>query len=95
MDYKALFLVLHENCLIGRFRTKTTTCLKSNLAFSRILACCGFRLEAEHRTGAIDATRDAARAEADKARQCLFLLPDSRAREALLELCFRSVDRSA
>ncbi len=47
------------------------------------------------RTGAIDATRDAARAEADKARQCLFLLPDSRAREALLELCFRSVERTA
>ena len=47
------------------------------------------------RTGAIDATRDAARAEADKARECLVMLPESRSREALLELCFRSVDRSA
>lgn len=46
------------------------------------------------RTGAIDATRDAARAEADKARQSLVLLPSSESREALLELCFRSVDRS-
>ena len=46
------------------------------------------------KTGAIDATRDAARAEADKARQSLVLLPESRSREALLELCFRSVERS-
>lgn len=47
------------------------------------------------RTGAIDATREAARAEADKARECLVMLPESASREALLELCFRSVDRSA
>lgn len=46
------------------------------------------------RTGAIDATRDAARAEADKARECLKVLPESDSREALLELCLRSVDRS-
>ncbi|MFG5407852.1 polyprenyl synthetase family protein [Piscinibacter sakaiensis] len=46
-------------------------------------------------TGAIDATRAAARAEADKARERLSMLPSSASREALLELCFRSVDRSA
>jgi octaprenyl-diphosphate synthase len=47
------------------------------------------------RTGAIDATREAARAEAEKARECLVRLPASGSREALLELCFRSVERSA
>jgi octaprenyl-diphosphate synthase len=47
------------------------------------------------RTGALDATREAARAEADKARASLALLPPSASREALLELCFRSVERSA
>ncbi|HRD83597.1 MAG TPA: polyprenyl synthetase family protein [Rubrivivax sp.] len=46
-------------------------------------------------TGAIDATREAARREADKARQCLAALPPSTARDALLELCARSVDRSS
>lgn len=46
-------------------------------------------------TGAIGATRDAARAEADKARACLRVLPESPCREALLELCVRSVDRSS
>nr|WHW29539.1 putative Octaprenyl diphosphate synthase [uncultured bacterium] len=46
------------------------------------------------RTGAIEATRESARAETDKARQCLAILPPSESREALLELCFRSVDRS-
>jgi octaprenyl-diphosphate synthase len=45
-------------------------------------------------TGAIDATRDAARAEADKARQCLAALPASKWREALLEFCVQSIDRS-
>lgn len=45
-------------------------------------------------TGALDATRQAARDEADKARESLLLLPDSKHREALLELCFRSIDRS-
>jgi octaprenyl-diphosphate synthase len=46
-------------------------------------------------TGAIAATREAARAEADKAALALRVLPESEHREALLELCFRSVDRSA
>ncbi len=47
------------------------------------------------RTGAIDATRDAARAEAHIARDCLHALPESKYREALLEFCVRSVDRSS
>ncbi|WP_084362278.1 octaprenyl diphosphate synthase [Caldimonas taiwanensis] len=47
------------------------------------------------RTGALDATRQAARAEAETARHCLHGLPASPYREALLELCVRSVERSA
>ena len=47
------------------------------------------------RTGALDATRKAAEQEADKARALLAALPASRAREALLELCVRSVHRSS
>ncbi len=47
------------------------------------------------RTGAITATRDAARAEADKAAKSLAVLPMSGYREALLELCVRSVERSS
>lgn len=46
-------------------------------------------------TGAIDATRDAARTEADKARGNLSKLPASEYREALLEFCVRSVERSS
>ena len=46
------------------------------------------------RTGAIEATRESARAETSKARQCLAILPPSPSREALLELCVRSVERS-
>ncbi|MEO5733118.1 MAG: polyprenyl synthetase family protein [Rubrivivax sp.] len=46
-------------------------------------------------TGALDATRDAARREADQARDALAHLPPSRAREALLDLCARSVHRSS
>jgi octaprenyl-diphosphate synthase len=46
------------------------------------------------RTGALQATREAARVEAQQARERLFALPASKAREALLELCARSVDRS-
>ncbi len=46
------------------------------------------------RTGAIAATRDSARAETEKARQCLAALAPSQSREALLELCVRSVERS-
>lgn len=45
-------------------------------------------------TGALEATREAARREADHARECLNLLPPSIWREALLEFCARSVDRS-
>ncbi len=47
------------------------------------------------KTGAIAATRDAARTQADHARRCLQSLPPSGAREALLEFCVRSVDRSS
>jgi octaprenyl-diphosphate synthase len=47
------------------------------------------------RTGALEATRDAARAEAEKAELALHALPASAAREALLELCVRSVHRSS
>ena len=46
-------------------------------------------------TGALAATRDAARAEADKAAGGLSVLPASAYREALLELCVRSVERSS
>ena len=46
------------------------------------------------RTGALEATRDAARAEADNARASIAHLPASAARDALLELCVRSVERS-
>lgn len=47
------------------------------------------------RTGAIVATREAARAEADKAMQSLAVLPASPFCEALLDLCARSVERSS
>ena len=47
------------------------------------------------RTGAIDATREAARREADHAREQLVALPDSDAKTALLELCEKSVERSS
>lgn len=47
------------------------------------------------RTGALQATREAARIEAHQARERLFVLPASEAREALLELCARSVERSS
>ncbi len=52
-------------------------------------------VEIVRRTGAIAATRDAARAEADKAAQCLGVLAPSAAREALLEFCVRSAERSS
>ncbi|WP_119153893.1 octaprenyl diphosphate synthase [Caldimonas tepidiphila] len=45
-------------------------------------------------TGGLDATRDAARTEADRARAAISSLPPSIWREALLELCARSVMRS-
>ncbi|MFY9514216.1 MAG: polyprenyl synthetase family protein [Rubrivivax sp.] len=47
------------------------------------------------RTGALDATREAAQQQVDRAREALAALPDSPAREALLELCFRAVNRSS
>jgi octaprenyl-diphosphate synthase len=47
------------------------------------------------RTGALEVTREAARAEAGKARECLDALPPSQQREALLHLCVQSVDRSS
>jgi octaprenyl-diphosphate synthase len=47
------------------------------------------------RTGALEATREAARTEAAKARKCLDVLPPSQQREALLNLCVQSVDRSS
>ncbi len=47
------------------------------------------------RTGALDATREAAQAESDKARAALTQLQPSRAREALLDLCVRSIHRSS
>jgi octaprenyl-diphosphate synthase len=51
-------------------------------------------VEVVRRTGALDATRAVAQLEADQARACLRVLPQSEAREALLELCVRSVHRS-
>ena len=47
------------------------------------------------RSGALTATRDAAYAEANKARELLSALPSTPAREALLDLCVRSVERSS
>ena len=52
-------------------------------------------VEIVRRTGALEATRDAARAEADNARASIAQLPASTARDALLELCVRSVERSS
>jgi octaprenyl-diphosphate synthase len=51
-------------------------------------------VEIVRRTGALHATRAAARAESEKATQCLEVLAPSVHREALLELCLRSVERS-
>jgi len=47
------------------------------------------------RTGALQATRAAAQQEADRAQAALALLPPSRARDALLNLAARSVNRSS
>ncbi|MCW7537163.1 octaprenyl diphosphate synthase [Aquabacterium sp. A7-Y] len=46
-------------------------------------------------TGALEGTREAARREADRARASLDAIPLSPYREALLELCVRSIDRSS
>ena len=51
-------------------------------------------IDVVRRTGALDATRALAQEEADQARHSLRVLPPSVAREALLELCVRSVHRS-
>ena len=45
-------------------------------------------------TGALEATRDAARAEAKLARSCLDLLPRNKWQESLLEFAAQSVERS-
>jgi len=45
-------------------------------------------------TGALEATREAARAEAKLARECLNLLPPSKWRNSLLEFAAQSVERS-
>ena len=47
------------------------------------------------RTGALDAARQLAREESALARERLGMLPASPEREALLDLCARSVDRSS
>jgi octaprenyl-diphosphate synthase len=47
------------------------------------------------RTGALEATREAARAEARKAQSSLAGLDSGPAKSALLELCVRSVERSS
>ncbi len=52
-------------------------------------------LDIVRRTGALDATRAAAQTEADKAASALQALPASPARDALLDLCIRSVHRSS
>ena len=52
-------------------------------------------VEIVRRSGAIAATREAARAEADKAAQSLGVLLPSIFKEALLEFCVRSVERSS
>ncbi|MGZ5716086.1 MAG: octaprenyl diphosphate synthase [Caldimonas sp.] len=52
-------------------------------------------IEVVRATGALGATREAARAEADKARKVLEFLPATVYREALLDLSVRSVERSS
>ena len=47
------------------------------------------------KTGALAATREAARTEADKARASLDELPSTPYRDALLDLSVRSVERSS
>ncbi len=47
------------------------------------------------RTGALDATRESAQAEAERAQEALQVLPATPARAALLDLCARSVHRSS
>ena len=51
-------------------------------------------IELVRRTGALDATRQVAQLEADKARTALASLPESRAKRALLDLAARAIYRS-
>ena len=52
-------------------------------------------IEIVRRTGALDATRDVARAEVDRACAALSSLPASNYKEALLHLCAQSTGRSS
>jgi octaprenyl-diphosphate synthase len=52
-------------------------------------------IDVVRRTGAIEATRDAAEDEITRARANLDVLPAGRARDALLELCGRAAHRSS
>ncbi|HET8871823.1 MAG TPA: octaprenyl diphosphate synthase, partial [Aquabacterium sp.] len=46
-------------------------------------------------TGALEATRDAAKEQAEQAKQALAALPDSKFKDALLQLAFDSIHRSS
>lgn len=46
-------------------------------------------------TGALEATREAAMVQAEQAKSCLAVLPDSEYRQALLQLSFDSIHRSS
>jgi octaprenyl-diphosphate synthase len=52
-------------------------------------------IEVVRRTGALEETRNAARAEAARARVCLEGVPDSDYRQALVDLSFSAVERSS
>jgi octaprenyl-diphosphate synthase len=52
-------------------------------------------LQIVRRTGALQATREAARLEANNAQASIVALPSGPARNALLDLCVRSVERSS
>lgn len=52
-------------------------------------------VEIVRRTGALEATRDAARAEIEHAKECLSQLPLNKWRESLLEFAAQSVERSS
>lgn len=52
-------------------------------------------IEVIRQTGALEATRVAARAELDQARRSLAVLPESVEREALIYLCAQSLERTA
>lgn len=52
-------------------------------------------IEIVRRTGSIDATREAAREQIEQARRSLAGLPTSIYRDALIDLCVRSLDRSS